>query len=103
MFLVAIAGWFLRRRAVTRFVATWEAGLLAAMMLTAVTGWPTSGAPGIVAAAGVVGWAFVLAVASIGIGRITRAPALAAATRLTVAAFTVDAALGSPMQPGSLL
>jgi hypothetical protein len=45
----------------------------------------------------------MLAAISLLVGRAVRVPAAVAAAAVTVAAFTFDAALGAPMQPGSLL
>ena len=49
-----------------------------------------------------VGWAIVT-VAALLLGRLLAVPAVIAAAALAVAAFTVDAALGGPLQPGSLM
>ena len=77
--------------------------LPAAMMLTGSVPWERSASPVVVLGCVVLGWWLVLGVVALALGRWLRIPTAIAAAALTVAAFTVDAALGAPMQPGSLL
>ncbi len=82
---------------------TWPMVLPAAMMLAGSVHWERSASPVLVLGCVVLGWWLVLGVAALLVGRWLRIPTAIAAAALTVAAFTVDAALGAPMQPGSLL
>ncbi|MET1004018.1 MAG: hypothetical protein ABWX96_00650, partial [Propionibacteriaceae bacterium] len=86
-----------------RLVTTLGCVLGAAMMLTGLVRWYDSDHPAVVV--GVVVWtcAAVLTAAAIGLARWQRVPIAVAGAALTVVAFTVEAALGTPLEPGSLL
>ena len=73
------------------------------MMLTGAVPWQNSGSPGLFLSLLVAAWSLILTVLALLVGRIARVPNVIAATALTVAAFTVDAALGAVMEPGSML
>jgi hypothetical protein len=73
------------------------------MMLTGALPWQYSGSPGLVVSLLVLGWLVILTPLALLLGRLAAVPSIIAATGITVAAFTVDAALGAVMQPGSLL
>lgn len=77
--------------------------LLASMMLTGALPWQFSESPGLVVSLLVVAWLLILTPLALLIGRLAAAPSIIAATGISVAAFTVDAALGAVLQPGSLL
>ncbi len=103
LFLAGLVQTLRRRWVLPRLVLTLGSVLGAAMMLTGSVPWAGSGAPGLVLGVAVIGWALVLTVATLALAVRLRAPAAVVGAALTVAAFTVDAALGGPMQPGSML
>jgi hypothetical protein len=100
---VTAACLLVRRLRPVRMILTVGCVVSAAMMLTGAVPWPVSRAPAVLASLAIATWASILAAVAVGLGRLTRAPAAIVAAGLTVAAFTVDAALGAPMQAGSLL
>jgi nucleotide-binding universal stress UspA family protein len=75
----------------------------AAMMLTGALPWQYSSLPGLVVSVVVCAWLAILTTLALLVGRITHVPNIIAATALNVLAFSIDAALGAVMQPGSLL
>ena len=75
----------------------------AAMMLTGALPWQYSSSPGLFVSVLVTAWLVILTALALLVGHIAQIPNMIAATALTVAAFTIDAALGAVMQPGSLL
>ena len=104
MVTAAIVIMLLRRRlAAALMIMTLPMVLPAAMMLAGSVHWERSASPVVVLGCVVLAWWLVLGAAALVLGRALRIPTAIAAAALTVAAFTVDAALGAPMQPGSLL
>ena len=101
--LIMIAGVILRRLRITRLILTIGTVWLASMMLTGAVPWYRTEQPGVVAVCAMLGWAAILTGAALLLARVVGVPAAIAGAALTVAAFTVDAALGGPMQPGSLV
>jgi len=101
--LAALAGVLRRRWILPEGVLTLGSVLLAGMMLTGAVPWARSSNPGL--AVGVTVWAViaVLTFLAVGLSRVARLPAPVAGAAISVVAFTVDAALGGPMEPGSLL
>ena len=96
--------WVLRGRfGLPKLVLTFGGVLSAAMMLTGAVPWQNSGSPGLFLSLLVAAWSLILTVLALLVGRLARVPNVIAATAFTVAAFTVDAALGAVMQPGSML
>jgi hypothetical protein len=77
--------------------------LLASMMLTGALPWQYSSSPGLFVSVLACAWLVILTTLALLVGRIVAVPNIIAATALSVAAFTIDAALGAVMQPGSLL
>jgi hypothetical protein len=77
--------------------------LLAAMMLTGAVPWQFSGSPGLVVSLVVIVWLLILTLLAVLVSRRARVPTIIVAAVISVAAFTVDAALGAVMQPGSLI
>ncbi|MBA8792434.1 hypothetical protein FHX74_000028 [Friedmanniella endophytica] len=77
----------------------WTAG----MMLPGAFPWYDAAHPALVLTVASLGWTLALAAASLALARWTRWPVAVAGAALTVAAFTVEAALGGPMEPGSML
>ncbi|GAA1434170.1 hypothetical protein GCM10009616_27840 [Microlunatus lacustris] len=103
LFLVGLVQTLRRRFAVPRLILTFGTVLGAAMMLTGSVPWAGSGAPGLVLGVAVIGWSLLLTAAALALAARLAVPAAVAGAALTVAAFTVDAALGGPMQAGSML
>lgn len=103
LFVLMVVGLVTRRLRWTWLVATLGCVLGAAMMLTGAVGWWQSTHPAVVVGVVVWAWAAILTLAALGLARWQRWPAVVAASVLTVAAFSVEAALGGPMEPGSLL
>ena len=96
--------WVLRGRfGFPKLVLTFLAVVGAAMMLTGALPWEASGLPGLFLSLLVATWSLILTVLALLVGRVARVPNVIAATALTVAAFTIDAALGAVMEPGSML
>ena len=96
--------WVLQGRfGLPKLILTLGGVMLASMMLTGALPWQYSGSPGLVVSLLVVGWLVILTPLALLLGRLAAVPSIIAATGITVAAFTVDAALGAVMQPGSLL
>ncbi len=77
--------------------------LSAVMMLVGAFPWERSSSPVAALGGALAFWWIGLTASALGLARVLRIPAGIAAAGLTVAAFTVDAALGGPMQPGSML
>ena len=103
--VVAIGVISLRRQRpdISQLMWTVAASISSAMLLTGLVPWERSGSPIVALGAAIaVGWALVT-VAALLIGRLLTIPPVIAAAGITVAALTVDAALGGPLQPGSLM
>jgi hypothetical protein len=104
MLFVVMVIWVLRGRfGFPKLVLTFGGVLSAAMMLTGAVPWQNSDSPGLFLSLLVAAWSLILTVLALLVGRVARVPNVIAATALTVAAFTVDAALGAVMEPGSML
>jgi hypothetical protein len=86
-----------------KLILTFGGVLLAAMMLTGAVPWQYSNSPGLFLSLLVAAWSVILTALALLAGRLAGVPNIIAATGITVAAFTVDAALGAVMQPGSML
>ncbi len=101
--LIMVGGLVFHRLKITQLILTLSTVWLVSMMLTGAVPWQDSDSPGLVATCVMLGWSAILTAAAVLLARLVPAPAAIAGAALTVAAFTVDAALGGPMQPGSLL
>jgi hypothetical protein len=73
------------------------------MMLAGSVPWQEFEHPGLAVGLVAAGWAALLTLAAVGLSRRLSIPAAIAGAGLTVTVFTVDAALGGLVQPGSLL
>jgi hypothetical protein len=100
IFLVALArrNWW---RA--QLIMTIGTVVTATMTLTGSVSWQGFQHPGVAIGLVAAGWAAVLTLAALGLARWLDIPAAIAGAGLTVTVFTVDAALGGLIQPGSLL
>jgi hypothetical protein len=103
LFGVAVGAGLAGRLAVPRLVITLGTILLAAMMLTGAVPWQHSTSPGVFLGVLVLVWAGLLTALALLLGRLFTIPAGVAGAALSVTAFTVDAALGGPMQAGSMI
>jgi hypothetical protein len=103
LFVILVAGPLLGRFRVPKLILTLAGVLPAAMMLTGAVPWQNSGSPGLVVGVVVVAWSAILTALAVLLGRLVQIPSIIAASVLSVAAFTFDAALGAVMQPGSLI
>ena len=101
--LVALVGAFRRRWILPEGVLTLGSVLLAAMMLTGAVPWARASSPGLVVGLAVWAVAGVLTLLAVALSRRTALPPPVAGALISVVAFTVDAALGGPLEPGSLL
>ena len=65
------------------------------MMLTGAVPWQYSRSPGLFLTVLVAAWSVILTLLALLVARLVQVPNVIAATALTVAAFTIDAALGA--------
>jgi hypothetical protein len=86
-----------------KLILTLGGVLAAAMMLTGAVPWQYSDSPALFLSVLLALWLVILTPLALLVGRLAGVPNIIAATATTVAAFTVDAALGAVMQPGSML
>ncbi|HEV2929411.1 MAG TPA: hypothetical protein VGW74_12025, partial [Propionibacteriaceae bacterium] len=100
---VGVIGAVRRDARLVRAAATVGSALPGAMLLTGAVPWEYSDKPLLTLSLTVTGAWAVLAAAAFGIGRLLAVPPVIVASALAVAAFTADAALGAPLQSGSLL
>jgi hypothetical protein len=103
LFVILVVGTLRSRFAVPKLILTFGGVLAAAMMLTGAVPWQNSGSPGLLLSLLVAAWSVILTALALLIGRLAQVPNAIAAAAITVAAFTVDAALGAAMQPGSMI
>ncbi|HYP45409.1 MAG TPA: hypothetical protein VEQ66_09470 [Propionibacteriaceae bacterium] len=103
LFVLAVVGAVLGRLQTPRLVAVLGCVLGAVMMLVGSVRWWQADRPGLVVGLALAGWAVAMTAAALAVARLLRVPSAVAAAALTVTAFTVDAALGAALQPGSLL
>jgi hypothetical protein len=100
---IMIIGLVRRRLAAPRLILGLGTVLPAAMMLTGATPWNEADNPGIALTLLVFAWAAVLTAAAFWFAKAFRVPVAVAGAALTMAAFTIEAALGGVMEPGSML
>jgi hypothetical protein len=103
LFVILVLGTLRSRFALPKLILTFGGILGAAMMLTGALPWQNSGSPGLFLSLLVAAWSVILTALALFIGRLAHVPNAIAAAAITVAAFTVDAALGAVMQSGSML
>jgi hypothetical protein len=103
LFVIMVVDVLRGRFLLPKLILTFGGVVLAAMMLTGAVPWQNSGSPGLVVGLVVAAWSVTLTALALFLGRLAQVPNIIAATALTVATFTIDAALGAVMQPGSLI
>jgi hypothetical protein len=103
LFVIMVVDVLRGRFRLAKLILTFGGVLPAAMMLTGAVPWQNSGSPGLVVSLVVAAWSVMLTALALFLGRLAQVPNIIAATALSVAAFTFDAALGAVMQPGSLI
>lgn len=103
LFVLLVVSLLRRRWLLPRVILTFGTVLPASMMLTGSVPWPRADHPGVALVVAVLAWSGVLTAAALLLGRRLAVPAAVVGSALAVTAFTVDAALGGPMQPGSML
>jgi hypothetical protein len=101
--LAALVGAFRRRWVLPEGVLTLGSVLLAGMMLTGAVPWARASSPGLVVGLTVWGVTALLTLLAVALSRRTALPPPVAGALISVVAFTADAALGGPLEPGSLL
>ena len=92
-----------RRPRLVQYAATIGSCLPGAMLLTGSMPWEYSDRPVLVLSLTVAVWWTAFTAAALLLGRHIRVPPVIVASGLTVLAFTADAALGGPLQSGSML
>jgi hypothetical protein len=92
-----------RRFAVARPILGWGTVLPATMLLTGAVPWNATRWPVLVLLATLAGWSIALTVAVFAGAKRLKVPFAVAAAAVTVIAFTIEAALGGVMEPGSML
>ncbi|MCW2802833.1 MAG: hypothetical protein JWN06_1050 [Propionibacteriaceae bacterium] len=103
LFVIMIVGILRRRFTAPRLILIFGTTLGSAMMLTGAVPWQDSAEPASLLAVAIAVWSVALMSASLRLSRWLAVPPEIVAAGLTVAAFTVDAALGGALQPGSML
>lgn len=92
-----------RRLAVARPILQWATILPATMLLAGAVPWNATRWPTLVLLMTLAGWSIALTVAVFAGAKRLNVPFAVAGAAVTVTAFTVDAALGGVMEPGSML
>lgn len=103
LFVILVLALLRRRAGPAKLILTIGTVIAPAMLLTGSVPWQEAARPGLTVAMVAWAWIGVLTGLTVLVARRFGCPAPIAAAALAVAAFTVDAALGGPMQPGSLL
>jgi hypothetical protein len=91
------------RFAVARPILQWGTLLPATMLLTGAVPWNATRWPVLVLLATLAGWSIALTAAVLAGAKRLNVPFALAAAAVTVTAFSLDAALGGVMEPGSML
>jgi hypothetical protein len=103
LFVIMVIEVLLGQFRLPKLILTLGGVLAASMMLTGALPWQYSSSPGLFLSILVCAWLLILTPLALLVGRLAAVPSIIAATAITVAAFTMDAALGAVMQPGSML
>jgi hypothetical protein len=103
LFVILIVSVTARRFAVARPILGWGTILPATMLLTGAVPWNATRWPVLVLLLALAGWGIALSVVVFAGAKRLNVPFAVAGAAVTVTAFTVDAALGGVMEPGSML
>ncbi|MBM7799923.1 hypothetical protein JOE57_002844 [Microlunatus panaciterrae] len=103
LMVILVVSLMVRRFDVSRVIVSFGCILPAAMMLTGAVRWQDTSSPGLVLSLLVAGWAVVLTALVLVVARRNDLAVAGVGAAVVVTAFTVDAALGAVMQPGSML
>jgi hypothetical protein len=100
---ILIASVTARRFALARPILGWGTILPATMLLTGAVPWNATRGPVLVLLVALAGWGIALTLVVFAGAKRLNVPFAVAGAAVTVIAFTVDAALGGVMEPGSML
>jgi hypothetical protein len=103
LLVIMIIGLVRRRLTAPRLILGLGTVLPAAMMLTGAAPWNEADNPGIALTMIVFAWAAVLTAAAFELAKVFKVPVAVAGAAITMAAFTIESALGGVMEPGSML
>jgi hypothetical protein len=103
LLVLLIASITVRKFAIARPIFEWATILPAAMLLTGAVPWNATRWPILVLLMTLAGWGIALTVAVFAGAKRLNVPFAVAGAAVTVTAFTIDAALGGVMEPGSML
>ncbi|MFL5513357.1 MAG: hypothetical protein ACJ8CN_13115 [Gemmatimonadales bacterium] len=103
LLVLLIASITARKFAIARPIFEWATILPAAMLLTGALPWNATRWPILVLLMTLAGWGIALTVAVFAGAKRLNVPFAVAGAAVTVTAFTIDAALGGVMEPGSML
>jgi hypothetical protein len=103
LLVLLIASLTARRFAIARPILEWATILPAAMVLTGAVPWNATRWPILVLLMTLAGWSIALTVVVFVGAKRLNVPFAVVGAAVTVTAFTIDAALGGVMEPGSML
>jgi hypothetical protein len=103
LLVILIASLIARKLAIARPILEWGTILPATMLLTGAAPWNATRWPVLVLLMTLAGWSIALTVAVFAGAKRLNVPFAVAGAAVTVTAFTIDAALGGVMEPGSML
>jgi hypothetical protein len=103
LLVLLIASLTARRFAIARPILEWATILPAAMVLTGAVPWNATRWPSLVLLMTLAGWSIALTVVVFAGAKRLNVPFAVVGAAVTVTAFTIDAALGGVMEPGSML
>jgi hypothetical protein len=103
LLVVAVAGTVSARRSAVRIAMATAAVLPAAMTLTGSVPWYLSSSPGLLLSMLALGLSVVLTGTAVAAARGFAVPVAAAGAAIAMVTLTIDAALGGPLQVGSML
>jgi hypothetical protein len=103
LLVILIASLTARRFAIARPILEWGTILPATMLLAGAVPWNATRWPVLVLLLTLAGWSIALTVVVFAGAKRFNVPFAVAGAAVTVTAFTVDAALGGVMEPGSML
>jgi hypothetical protein len=103
LLVILIVSFTARRFTVARLILGWGTILPATMLLTGAVPWNETRWPVLALLVALAGWGIALTVVVLAGAKRLTVPFAVVGVAVTVTAFTVDAALGGVMEPGSML